>query len=64
MKIVFYVSDGDGLLDEAIELDPMDIEDYIDAVKKYGYEDEAGSTYKFSFAKMTKSGATIYLLTD
>ena len=44
MKIDFYVSDGDGLLDEAIELDPMDIEDYIDAVKKYGYEDEAGNT--------------------
>ena len=64
MKIEFYVSDGDGSMDETIEIDPLDLESYIDAVKKYGYEDEEGNTYKFSFAKMTKNGATIYLLTD
>ena len=64
MKIEFYVSDGTGGLSEQVELDPMDIESYIDAVKKYGYEDEDANTYKFDFAKMTKSGATIYLLVD
>ena len=50
--------------DEQIEIDPLDLESYIDAVKKYGYEDEIGNTYKFNFAKITKNGATIYLLTD
>ena len=64
MQIDFYVSNGDGSMDETIEIDPLDLESYIDAVKKYGYEDEAGNTYKFSSAKMNKNGATIYLLTD
>lgn len=64
MKIEFYVSDGTGTLIEHVELDPMDVESYIEAVKKYGYEDEEGNTYKLDFAKMTKSGATIYLLAD
>ena len=51
-------------MEENIEVDPLDLESYISAIKKYGYEDEDGNTYKFNFAKMTKSGATVYLLTD
>ncbi len=62
MKIDFY-SDGNAL-DETIEVDPLDIESYISAIKKYGYEDEDGNTYKFIFAKMNKSGATVYLFPD
>ena len=64
MKIEFYVTDATGALIEYVELDPLDLESYIDAVNKYGYEDEDANTYKFDLAKMTKNGATIYLLAD
>ena len=63
MKIDFYINGGN-TLDETIEVDPLDLESYISAIKKYGYEDEDGNTYKFIFAKINKNGATVYLLTE